>query len=342
MEQISTLNAFKRHARPILAGVVVGMTLIWAQNAFATPAQPTDNTQHLMDKERHTCARAIAAQERREAIPTGLLRAISLAESGRWNATDGEILAWPWTVTTGGKGYFLPNRVDAVAFVKSLRADGVENIDVGCMQINLKYHPDAFASISEAFEPTANAAYAAAFLRERFAATNSWIEAAGQYHSTTPELNATYRAKITKLWQGAKRSAPVQTASAAITLPRPDTALTQRFNAAFQARRTGGGGLSASGQVIANRVNALKPAAHIARLQDGGATAQADGFAQKRQSQLAAWRQRQGLAPLGFAPKPQASPPTRLVPGPAVAAPGSLDAVLQDVAQDRTPPSTPR
>jgi len=147
MEQISTLRAFKRHTRPIVAGVVLGLAFIWAQNALASPLQPIGNEAKTMSKDAQTCARAIAQQERRHAIPTGLLHAISHAESGRWDAQNGAIVAWPWTVTTEGKGHFLPNRVDAQAFVQSLQADGVKNIDVGCMQINLKYHPDAFPSL---------------------------------------------------------------------------------------------------------------------------------------------------------------------------------------------------
>ena len=314
MEQLSTLHAFKRHARPILGGLILGLTLIWAQNALAGTAQPTEN----IGEEAETCAKFIAQHERRQGIPAGLLNAISHAESGRWDAENREILAWPWTVTTGGKGYFLPSRVDAVAFVKSLQADGVENIDVGCMQINLKYHPDAFASIEQAFDPHANTAYAADFLRERFATSRSWIQAAGDYHSTTENLNKSYRAKVSKLWRGVKATAAAQAKStapttpakpakpaakpmfvkpvlesalptqvAATTLARPDQDLTQRFNKSFQLRRQTGDSVGA-GQVLANRARALMPGANLARASGSGAT---DGFAQKRQAQLIAWRQ---------------------------------------------------
>lgn len=296
MEPISTKRAFKRHARPILAGLLAGLTLILAQKALANPAlseaQPIDITDEQLAREARTCAQPIRGIERREGIPAGLLAALSLAESGRWNATDRENVAWPWTVTTGGKGHYLPSRVDAVAFVKALQADGVENIDVGCMQINLKYHPDAFQSIEQAFDPTANALYAANFLRERFAVTRSWIEAAGQYHSTTPDLNRRYKDKVTKLWHGAtqpRRVATVRSNGVRGTRLQPATAvpdrdLTQRFNAAFRARRTNGAAYGGQGQAIANRYRALQPAAAPSR------SGQADGFAAKRQAQIQAWR----------------------------------------------------
>lgn len=304
MEPISTRRAFKRHARPILAGLLAGLTLIVAQKALANPseaglysAQPFEITDEQLSREARTCAQPIGAQERLKNIPKGLLAAVSLAETGRWNASDGENVAWPWTVTTGGKGHYLPSRVDAVAFVKALQADGVENIDVGCMQINLKYHPDAFASIEQAFDPAANAAYAATFLRERFAVTWSWILAAGQYHSTTPELNQKYRDKVAKLWQGTASAGQIVAAGPnADVAPtfRPDTALTQRFNVAFRDRRAGGQVFNGQGQAIANRYRALQPG----QAQDTGTAPGAgtqigqhpDAFALKRQAQLQAWR----------------------------------------------------
>ncbi|HEY9079366.1 hypothetical protein [Magnetovibrio sp.] len=292
------------YTRPILAGLTAGIVLLLADRALSAPLA---ETAQAYEKEANTCISAIAEQERRHTIPHGLLQAISLAESGRWfeDVGDarvrkgGEIIAWPWTVTTGGKGHFLPNRIDAIAFVQSLQADGVQNIDVGCMQINLKYHPDAFASIEQAFDARANAAYAAGFLKARHAVSRSWLQAAGDYHSTTPELNHNYRLKVSKLWQKTA-SADFMTASTATpgdassALPhhkalivQPDPNATQRFNKAFKIRRDTTTSVR-PGQEIANRVNALKPGAHLMR--PTGASRE-DTFAQRRQAQLAAWRQ---------------------------------------------------
>jgi len=282
MKKISNLSTYVRTVRPILAGLGVGLCFIWAQSAFATSSQ-------RIAKEAKTCDVAIQYQERRLGIPKGLLSAISLAESGRWNEANGATIAWPWTVTTGGKGYFLPNRMDAIAYVKSLQADGVENIDVGCLQINLKYHPDAFVSIAQAFDANANATYAANFLAERFALSKSWIKAAGDYHSTTPALNKSYRKRVAKLWNNRPQSAPkkrvVVTKRPLTTLP--NMSLTKRFNAAFRAR-TDANMMERPGLDIANRVNALKPGASIRRSKAGS---RESTFAKKRQSQLLAWRQ---------------------------------------------------
>lgn len=321
MTQQNPQGAFKRHAKPLFAGLVVGLALLWAQNALANaalaPTQYTEITGKILRSQGGACSGAITAQERRHAIPKGLLKAISHAESGRWDDETKATFAWPWTVTTGGKGYYLPNRVDAVAFVKALQSNGVENIDVGCMQINLKYHPDAFATLEEAFDPTANAAYAAGFLKTNFAQTKSWLMAAGTYHSSTPERSQAYRNKIAKLWRGGANDDPMVAEDAAVPVsvqapktpfatqpvvaksPVPlveqrlpaatnapaDIALSQRFNDAFRARRTGG---DVQGNAIANRLNGLQP---------GALASDAGGFATKRQAQLLNWRRDNGFAP---------------------------------------------
>jgi len=112
------------------------------------------------------CDAATRHEEQQSRIPSRLLYAIASVESGRWDKDEGVNFAWPWTVTTGGKGTFYPTRQDAIEAVRTLIGDGVTNIDVGCMQINLGYHPDAFKTLHEAFAPEKNVAYAATFLNE--------------------------------------------------------------------------------------------------------------------------------------------------------------------------------
>ena len=100
------------------------------------------------------CSKAVNAAERLNAIPLYLLRAISKAESGRWHKEKGVNIAWPWTVTSGAAGKFFDSKAEAVAEVEFLMTKGVRNIDVGCMQINLKAHANAFATIEDALEYT--------------------------------------------------------------------------------------------------------------------------------------------------------------------------------------------
>jgi hypothetical protein len=152
---------------------------------------------------------AVAAQtEKAEGIPPGLVRAVALAESGRWDATLGESQAWPWTVTSGGESFFLPSREAALRKVRELQAEGRSNIDVGCMQVNLGYHPNAFTSLEEAIEPASNIAYGARFLKRLRLETRSWARATARYHSSDPDRGEAYRDKVYRLWHELRQSRP--------------------------------------------------------------------------------------------------------------------------------------
>lgn len=138
--------------------------------------------------------------EKERGIPDGLLTAISLVESGRWDHVRRASFAWPYTVMAEGRGRFLPNKAAAIAEVVALKAKGVRNIDVGCMQINLQAHPSAFADLNAAFDARANADYAAKFLVSLFEETGSWATAGTHYHSRTPVKAAAYRTKLAIAW----------------------------------------------------------------------------------------------------------------------------------------------
>jgi hypothetical protein len=123
------------------------------------------------------CRRLIGAAERRHLIPAQLLSAIALTESGRWMVETGAIIAWPWTVYAQGEGNFHPNQAAASAAVKHLRARGVTNIDVGCMQINLQYHAEALPDAETALTPGRNIDCAADLLRRLYSKHHSWLQA---------------------------------------------------------------------------------------------------------------------------------------------------------------------
>ena len=83
------------------------------------------------------CSRAVKEAEQAASIPRHLLSAISQAEAGRWNSQKQANIAWPWTITAKGTGHFFNSKSEAVAETEMLLTQGVRNIDVGCMQINL-------------------------------------------------------------------------------------------------------------------------------------------------------------------------------------------------------------
>lgn len=159
------------------------------------------------------CDAAIARAQRARDLPDGLLPALARVESGRPDAA-GATRPWPWTIDVDGQGHFFATKAEAVAAVRALQDLGIQSIDVGCLQINLMYHPNAFASIEQAFDPTANAAYAARFLVALHARDDDWTHAVASYHSETPSLGAAYRAKVMAIWKRGGLATPLETALA--------------------------------------------------------------------------------------------------------------------------------
>lgn len=145
------------------------------------------------------CAPHITEVEYSHGIPPKLLRAISLVESGR--TKGGQKVSWPWTVNVEGKGHYYNSKQEAINAVKAFQAQGINSIDVGCMQISLKHHKGAFNSVEEALDPAKNVAYAARYLSTLKSDAPSWFKAVGNYHSATPIHHNRYKNVVLKEWQ---------------------------------------------------------------------------------------------------------------------------------------------
>jgi len=148
------------------------------------------------------CMAAAAMAELDWGLPAGMLAAIGRIESGRWEPRTSRVEPWPWTVNVAGKGRYFASKVEAVADVAREQAAGVRSIDVGCFQVNLMHHPNAFADLENAFDPLANGRYAARFLTALNANAGRWDIAVGQYHSSVPEIGGSYRQRVMAALKG--------------------------------------------------------------------------------------------------------------------------------------------
>ncbi|MGF1477507.1 MAG: lytic transglycosylase domain-containing protein [Geminicoccaceae bacterium] len=146
------------------------------------------------------CVEAADAIQAELGLPRALLHAIAVTESGRWLKGTGDTVPWPWTIRVDGRSHYLDDRKAAVKKLETLHAAGHRSIDVGCMQINLRYHPEAFETLAQALDPHANIRYAASFLLELKAETRSWARSIGAYHSRTPKKSMAYRLRVQRLW----------------------------------------------------------------------------------------------------------------------------------------------
>ncbi len=179
---------------------------VQAQPMRLDPAHPSD-----------LCQRAIAGSAPTIRPPANLLSAIGRVESGRFDSRDGNVKAWPWSINAEGRGYAFNTKAEAIAAVLALQARKIASVDVGCMQVNLMYHPSAFASLDEAFDPAVNVRYAAKFLGELFTETKDWNLAAAFYHSKTPDRALSYQRKVLAQLPGAARVQAASTEQVSLT-----------------------------------------------------------------------------------------------------------------------------
>ncbi|PPD50749.1 MAG: lytic transglycosylase [Methylobacter sp.] len=138
-------------------------------------------------------------------VPPNTLYGIALQETGmRWH--DGTFRPWPWTifVNKGGAGiksgpYRYPTKAAAVNALTDMLDQGVTNIDVGLMQINLYWNGHRVRDKRLLMEPGVNIMVAAGILKDVHVG-NSLRQAVARYHSFNAGRGAAYSTKV-KLYE---------------------------------------------------------------------------------------------------------------------------------------------
>ena len=152
-------NKSMRHAKYIIRVIFCGLGPFWSTplRAMGTPD-----------------CEAMAAQLGAQAgLPDGLLPAIARIESGL--ALKGGTRAWPWTLNTAGQGHYFKTSADAMTYLQAVLENGQRNVDIGCMQINYRWHGENFPSLAE---------------------SGSWSAAVQRYHSNDPNRGNAYHTRF--------------------------------------------------------------------------------------------------------------------------------------------------
>ena len=119
------------------------------------------------------CLTEARRAEAQHGIPEGLLQSISRVEAGRKTVT-GEFMPWAWTLNDRGEGLFFDSREAAMRHLETAVAAREHSVDVGCMQVNTKWHMGGFHELGDMLDPVQNADYAAGFLLDLHEAHQSW------------------------------------------------------------------------------------------------------------------------------------------------------------------------
>lgn len=152
---------------------------VWAAILLSSPAKATSQGVDYGA----ICDQAASQAAMESGVPLDILLGITRVETGR--GRNGVVQPWPWTVNIEGTGAWFDTADHALRHVLERQAAGARSFDVGCFQINHRWHGEHFASIAEMFDPLQNARYAAQFLTDLHQEFGSWRVAVGAYHSRT-------------------------------------------------------------------------------------------------------------------------------------------------------------
>jgi hypothetical protein len=147
-------------------------------------ADPAQATTTIMSRFDLVCDAAAQHAAEKTGVPPDVLMAITRTETGL--AKGGVMQPWPWTVNMEGRGVWFDTKSEALEYVFDHFKTGARSFDIGCFQINYRWHGAHFESIEEMFDPSSNAIYAAVFLRKLYAESGDWTVAAGNFHSRIP------------------------------------------------------------------------------------------------------------------------------------------------------------
>lgn len=144
------------------------------------------------------CEWAAAQAARESGVPVAILGALTLTETGR--RLDGVVRPWAWSVNSEGEGTWFDEPASALAFARDRLDQGRTNLDIGCFQLNYRWHGMNFANVEQMFDPLENARYAARFVSQLHAEMGDWRRAAGAFHSRTRANAERYLARFDTLY----------------------------------------------------------------------------------------------------------------------------------------------
>lgn len=123
------------------------------------------------------CEREMARAADAHAIPLGVLYSVGLTESGSKRGLR------PFAMNIDGRAAFARDLDEALRMFDEARRAGAKFVDLGCMQINHRWHARHFASVRDMFDPARNVAYAARLLKQLRARQPSWTMAVARYNA---------------------------------------------------------------------------------------------------------------------------------------------------------------
>ncbi|WP_148293703.1 lytic transglycosylase domain-containing protein [Azospirillum sp. B4] len=164
--------------RAISAAIISGLPCVMSPGLAATPMS-----------DRGACGLAMdtvleAGRRLGQPVPSWVLNAMIKLESGYE----------PWALNVARQRvYPTPSsRQEAVRIAEAALKEG-KSVDVGCSQLNIRWHGAQFSRLEEMLDPVSNVAYAASTIRDLARRHQwDWGAALGYYHNSDALLRAAY------------------------------------------------------------------------------------------------------------------------------------------------------
>lgn len=135
-----------------------------------------------------------------------ILYSVALAESAYRPQADGYISPYPFTLRTATRPYYFKTKKEAAKKLREL-LQSTRSVDVGPMQINVKWHSHRVKNVEDLLDTETNIRVAADILNERLRANNNdWLAALGQYHSFDAERSAWYGSLVLNIFYNLKNN----------------------------------------------------------------------------------------------------------------------------------------
>lgn len=133
-----------------------------------------------------------------------LLYSIALAESGFNPSSTQWVAPYPWVLRTPSKPIYSKNQKEAIEQLRSILKTS-KAVDVGLMQINIRWHGHRIKNVEELLDPLTNLRIGADILNENFARNpENAIKAIGNYHSYEPERAYRYGLTVWRIFSTLK------------------------------------------------------------------------------------------------------------------------------------------
>ncbi|CAK0753173.1 Lytic transglycosylase domain-containing protein [Azospirillaceae bacterium] len=175
-----------RQVKGMLSGVrIVLLGLGMLSVAAVTVAQSASAAEQ-------NCSGHLIQVEQRLHIPSGLLLAIALVESGQ----DGE--PQPYAISVGNRSHFAQDAHGALRLIQDRNGGMRSNVYVGCMQLSLTHHHKNFKPVERIVDPEANVLYAGKLLVRLHGEVGTWKAAVARYNGASPQHAQAY---LCRVWQ---------------------------------------------------------------------------------------------------------------------------------------------